>query len=144
MSTNHNFWRERRTEAVSNRGPSAYQPTALPLSQTGSLFGIGLSLSLICQPTSEDLKQHNRTEPPREDWPHNPRISDVVTQCLEFPMASVSDWFTTSFLQPLPYLVTPQGPENCQLTSSVLLELWKYYVCYKQLKENKASFISAN
>ena len=26
-------------------------------------------------------------------------------------------WFTTSFLQPLPYLVTPQGPENCQLTS---------------------------
>ena len=27
-------------------------------------------------------------------------------------------WFTTSFLQPLPYLVTPLGPENCQLTSS--------------------------
>ena len=27
-------------------------------------------------------------------------------------------WFTTSFLQPLAYLVTPQGPENCQLTSS--------------------------
>ena len=23
-------------------------------------------------------------------------------------------WFTTSFLQPLPYLVTPQGQENCQ------------------------------
>ena len=23
-------------------------------------------------------------------------------------------WFTTSFLQPLPYLVTPQVPENCQ------------------------------
>ena len=36
MSTNHNFWRERRAEAVSNRGPSAYQPTALPLGQTGS------------------------------------------------------------------------------------------------------------
>ena len=27
-------------------------------------------------------------------------------------------WFTTAFLQPLPYLVTPQVPENCQLTSS--------------------------
>ena len=27
-------------------------------------------------------------------------------------------WFTTSFLQPLLYLVTPLGPENCQLTSS--------------------------
>ena len=38
MSTlNHNlFWRERRAEAVSNRGPSAYQPNALPLGQTGS------------------------------------------------------------------------------------------------------------
>ena len=32
-------------------------------------------------------------------------------------------WFTTSFLQPLPYLVTPQGPENCQLTSSFFLVL---------------------
>ena len=30
-------------------------------------------------------------------------------------------WFTTSFLQPLPYLATPQGPENCQLTSSFLV-----------------------
>ena len=32
-------------------------------------------------------------------------------------------WFTTSFLQTLPYLVTPSGPENCQLTSSILLVL---------------------
>ena len=32
-------------------------------------------------------------------------------------------WFTTSFLQPLPYLVTPQRPEDCQLTSSFLLVL---------------------
>ena len=37
VSTNHNFWRERRAEAVSNRGPSVYQPTTLPLGQTGSL-----------------------------------------------------------------------------------------------------------
>ena len=37
VSTNHNlFRRERRAEAVSNRGPSAYQPNALPLGQTGS------------------------------------------------------------------------------------------------------------
>ena len=36
MSTDHNFWRERRAEADSNRGPSAYQPNALPLGQTGS------------------------------------------------------------------------------------------------------------
>ena len=37
VSTNHNFLtEERRAEAVSNRGPSAYQPNALPLGQTGS------------------------------------------------------------------------------------------------------------
>ena len=39
-STNHNLFeepaRERRAEAVSNRGPSAYQPNALPLGQTSS------------------------------------------------------------------------------------------------------------
>ena len=32
-------------------------------------------------------------------------------------------WFTTAFLQPLPYLVTSQVPENCQLTSSFSLVL---------------------
>ena len=37
VSTDHNFWRERRAEADSNRGPSAYQPNALQLDQTGSL-----------------------------------------------------------------------------------------------------------
>ena len=37
VSTDHKFLRERRAEADSNRGPSAYQPNnALPLGQTGS------------------------------------------------------------------------------------------------------------
>ena len=36
VSTNHNFSSERRAEADSNRAPSAYQPNALPLGQTGS------------------------------------------------------------------------------------------------------------
>ena len=37
VSTDHNFWSgERRAEADSNRGPSAYQSNALPLGQTGS------------------------------------------------------------------------------------------------------------
>ena len=36
VSTEHNFWRERRAEADSNRRPSAHQPNALPLGQTGS------------------------------------------------------------------------------------------------------------
>ena len=39
VSTDHNFWRERTAEAESNQGPSAYQPNALPLGQTGSQKG---------------------------------------------------------------------------------------------------------
>ena len=39
--------------------------------------------------------------------------------------ANSKHWFTTSFQQPLPYLVTPQGPENCQLTSSFFLLVLK-------------------
>ena len=38
VSTDHNFWRERTAEADSNRSPSAYQPNALPLGQTGSPY----------------------------------------------------------------------------------------------------------
>ena len=37
VSTDHNLCRERRTEADLNQGPSAYQPNALPLGQTGSV-----------------------------------------------------------------------------------------------------------
>ena len=48
VSTNHNlFWRERRAEAVSNRGPSACQPNALPLGQTGSLVLNSYFLSVL-------------------------------------------------------------------------------------------------
>ena len=36
VSIDRNFWSERRAEADSNRGPSAYKPNALPLGQTGS------------------------------------------------------------------------------------------------------------
>ena len=39
MSTDHNFLRK-RVEADLNRGPTAYQPNALPLGQTGSLTRI--------------------------------------------------------------------------------------------------------
>ena len=37
VSTNHNLSEEKgEPKSVSNRGPSAYQPNALPLGQTGS------------------------------------------------------------------------------------------------------------
>ena len=39
VSTNHNLSEEKgEPKRVSNRGPSAYQPNALPLGHTGSLF----------------------------------------------------------------------------------------------------------
>ena len=37
VSTDHNFWRERRAEADWNRGPSAYQPNALPCARPNRL-----------------------------------------------------------------------------------------------------------
>ena len=46
VPTKHNFLRERRAEAVSNRGPSAYQPNALPLGQTGSQASVHALLGL--------------------------------------------------------------------------------------------------
>ena len=46
-ATNHNFWRERRAEADSNRGPFTYQPAALPLGQTGSLLWQSVSRLFI-------------------------------------------------------------------------------------------------
>ena len=53
MFTDHNFWRERRAEADSNQGPSAYQPNALPLGQTGSLHLIREFASDIMTDTEE-------------------------------------------------------------------------------------------
>ena len=47
VSTDHNLWRERRAEADSNRGPSAFQPNAWPLGQTGSQFVNILPSSII-------------------------------------------------------------------------------------------------
>ena len=56
VSTDHNFWRERRAEADSNRGPSAYQPNALPLGHTGSRFFFLFSFFLSCCLTSTEAR----------------------------------------------------------------------------------------
>ena len=47
VSTGHNLRRERRAEADSNQGPSAYPPNALPLGQTGPLWSSGGEWSLL-------------------------------------------------------------------------------------------------
>ena len=46
MYKDHNFWRERRAEADSNGGPSAYPPNVLPLGQTGSLTELRAAVAL--------------------------------------------------------------------------------------------------
>ena len=50
VSPDHNLRRERRAEAYLNSGPSAYQPNALPLGQTGTqVFEVGETLlTVIC------------------------------------------------------------------------------------------------
>ena len=50
VSTNHNVWRERRAKAESSRGPSAYQPDALPLGHTGSIVLIDCCWSVALRP----------------------------------------------------------------------------------------------
>ena len=56
VATSHNLFEDgRRTEAVSNRGPSSYQPNALPLVQTGS------QIRLVSPLTAQSLKLVLRT-----------------------------------------------------------------------------------
>ena len=59
--------------------------------------------------------------------------------------ANSKHWFTTSFQQPLPYLVTPQGPENCRLTSSFFVGAQTVVSLLQttQIKQGM-SFIAAN
>ena len=51
VSTDHNFWREMRAGADSNRGSSAYHPNALPLGQTGSLSACHILVHLFHSPS---------------------------------------------------------------------------------------------
>ena len=68
------------------------------------------------------VPQHYDTDRTVDNWP--------TCTCTTIPQhydtdrtANSKRWFTTSFLQPLPYLVMPLGPENCRLTSRFLLVL---------------------
>ena len=55
MSTDHNFLRERRAEADSNRSPSAYQPKALALGQTGSHTDDAMPFAFMILPRGNSL-----------------------------------------------------------------------------------------
>ena len=61
------------------------------------------------------------------------------------PVPHSKHWFTTSFLQPLPYLVTLLFPENCRLTSSFFVGAQTVVSLLQttQIKQG-VSFIAAN
>ena len=63
VSTDHNFWRERRAGADSNGGSSAYQPNALPLGQTGSLT-IAESPQIVFIQTAQTMTASSPPPPP--------------------------------------------------------------------------------
>ena len=71
-STDHKFLRERTTEADSNRGPSAYQPNALPQGQTGSPAFPPTQSSLF-RPSSS-LYQPTHYQSPRSPHPCLPPL----------------------------------------------------------------------
>ena len=62
VSTDRNFRRERRAEAELNRDPSAYQPKALPLGQTGS-HGKGFVDDVIQRPQGRERLRANIIPP---------------------------------------------------------------------------------
>ena len=83
-----NFWRERRVEAHSNRGPSAYQPAALPLDETGShLTGKTLSISLYDAANSRHMfTTYFLQRREQEVWRHctNDFLLEVQLLCNSF------------------------------------------------------------
>ena len=88
MSTNHNFWRERRAEAVSNQGPSTYQPTALPLGQTGSRREISRTRTIYSTETHTQMSCIVPAACPThpEGFPTY-RQSRTTNKGLDFPLA---------------------------------------------------------
>ena len=79
-------WRKVKESAPRSVRPGLSVLTSLLVSVDVKLyiepcFGIGLSLSLICQLTSEDIKQHNRTEPQSYRYPNLSEGADRVCRC---------------------------------------------------------------
>ena len=83
MPTDHNFWRQRRAKADSNRCPSAYQPNALPLGQTGS------------QESTVSGRGHSTVVISDRDWQHR-RLNCRTPFKAEPVTALIHEWFRSS------------------------------------------------
>ena len=113
--------------ATSTQTPSktktATATTELTLYQNSNP-GIQPLIQIHLHRSSDDSSPSAERPWPRWDVPHTLRQEHQEAWAVSWGVLSNSrHWFTTSFLQPLPYLVTPLGPENCQLTSSFWLVL---------------------
>ena len=125
------YGRDRRVDAVINYGRGW---------RTGAVTSCGMGWGDGCR---------NQLWHGLEDGCRNPMLGDCAL--LPSPRGSLlcpnsKHWFTTSFLQPLPYLVTSQVPENCQLTSIFVVVGAQTVVRLLQTIQIKqdVSFIAAN
>ena len=118
MSTDHNFWRERRAEADSNRGPSAYQLNALPLGQTSSLTELQAAVALwSTQDNTEfqfniDWRGDNKTTmqqhmPPSPPPPYTSTSREEIIVLLVKGYRKCSEWTFRLVL-------SPRGDKTCQ------------------------------
>ena len=126
MSTDHNFWRERRAQADLNRGSSAYQPNALLLGQTGLQRGAMTSLSPVQSPTPHKPPSFSPLSLP---WEH-PWLFDKLTY---FPWPQQHLWLMYwSVLQ------------KCQGTKTLTktLELQSGLICYTFISSTKLTLAS--
>ena len=71
-------------------------------------------------------------------------LCEALAVFVSWTRANSKHWFTASFLQPLPYFVTSQVPENCQLTRSFSLLLKLVSLLQTTQIKQGASFIAAS
>ena len=96
VSTDHNFRRERRAEADSNRGPSAYQPNALPLGQSGSRYLVRALQPSKPEETVSHRPEHNVEEVGTWPVPIKPLVyfaKYCFNSCVEQSQGGVDDRF---------------------------------------------------
>ena len=119
VSTDHNFWRERRAEADSNWGPSAYQPNALPLGQTGSL---GMTQQTVCF-----FCVHR--PPPRRK---NKQTDSIFTDQFHSPIVNIQDMHadTPRSLGSLRYNRSPNSPYRLQHSFGISVSALSWFSSY--------------
>ena len=133
MSINHNFWRERRAEAVSNRGSSAYQPNALPLGHIPPSHSLHLCLSVCLSVSTPYLSVCQSLS-----VPHSISLCLSVSICLSLPpyitlSVSVSHslhiCLLLSFLPDLSPCLSLSLTPSIPLCLSLSLTQYNIYIC---------------